>query len=103
MIVLGEITELGISQLNATTVMVAYPGSSAEMFAIINGLSFKALGGDLDSDGRATAADALMVLRHAANMAIIEDEIMLMSADMNSDGSVDARDALDILKKAAGL
>lgn len=102
-IVSGETTELGLSQLNATTVMVAYPGSSAEMFAIINGLSFKALGGDLDSDGRATATDALMVLKHAANMAIIEDEIMLMSADVNSDGNVDARDALDILKKAAGL
>lgn len=102
-IVLGETTEIGLSELSADTVMVAYPGSSAEMFALINGLTFKSLGGDLDSDGRATASDALMVLKHAASMEIIKDEIMLMSADVNSDNKVDALDALDILKKAAGI
>ena len=90
-------------QLEPEVIVAGYTGSSAEMHAIINAFTFRALGGDVDSDGMVTAADALMILKHAAGLEKFEDDILLLSGDLNSDETVDASDALEVLKKAAGL
>lgn len=103
LIVLGKDTIIGFSDLNSTVVMAGYSGSSAEMFALVNSLTFIAMGGDLNSDGMINAADALLVLKHAAGVERLTGEILLMSADVNGDDIIDATDALDILKKAVGL
>lgn len=103
LLVLGSTTEIGNSQLNETVIIAGYPGSSAEMLALVNGLTFRALGGDVNSDGLVNANDALFVLKHAAGLEKFTDEIILASADMNTDEKIDASDALEILKKAAGL
>ena len=61
------------------------------------------LSGDVNIDGVVNAADALLVLKHAAKIQIIEDTDIISIADMNADGAVDAQDALIILKIAAKL
>jgi serine protease len=58
--------------------------------------------GDLDGDGKVTAADALLVLR----MAVQLDPVTaygLAHGDMNGDGKLTAADALLVLRKAVGL
>lgn len=59
--------------------------------------------GDVNKDGSINAADALLVLKHAAKVSIISEEKLLKAADINDDNNIDAKDALDILKIAAKL
>jgi hypothetical protein len=60
-----------------------------------------AVAGDAGCNGRADAADALLVLQHSA--AIISSVPCPASADVSRDGDVDAADAMIILQYAAGL
>ncbi len=54
--------------------------------------------GDLQDDGKVTAVDALLVLRHAVGKWG-NVQTMLQKADVNGDGYVNALDALQMLKR----
>lgn len=56
--------------------------------------------GDVDGDGSVDAKDALLVLKHAAKIELLENA---ESYDVSGNGSIDADDALIILKYAAKL
>lgn len=58
--------------------------------------------GDVNNDGKINAADALLVLRHGAKIALL-DENQMVVADVTKEGTVNAEDALGILRYAAGL
>lgn len=58
--------------------------------------------GDANCDGTINARDATAVLKHAAQLELLEG-VGLANADVNSDGMINAKDATQILKIAAGL
>ena len=58
--------------------------------------------GDVDGDGKITAADARQVLRRAAQLILFTTE-QDARADVDKDGKVTARDARIILRYSAGL
>ena len=58
--------------------------------------------GDLNFDGKVTAADARLILRSSAQLQILTKAQMSV-ADINGDGKVNALDARLALRKAAGL
>ncbi len=57
--------------------------------------------GDVDGDGKVSAADALEVLKSVVGKVTLTDE-QIVVADVDGSGKVDAADALDILKKVVG-
>ncbi len=57
--------------------------------------------GDVDGDGRVSAADALTALQASVGKVTLTDE-QKQRADMDSDGKVTASDAHEILKKSTG-
>lgn len=61
------------------------------------------LAGDVNLNSIVDASDALLVLKHAAKLQVIDDGDIINVADMNDDGVIDATDALTILKIAAKL
>ena len=61
-----------------------------------------AIKGDVNKDGLINAADALMVLKHAARLEILAEDLYEV-ADITVDEMIDAKDALKILKIAAKL
>ena len=70
-------------------------------------LSFKELPddfikGDVNGDGKVTAADARKALRGSAGLEKLSAEEQ-KAADMNGDGKVTAADAREILRKSSGL
>lgn len=58
--------------------------------------------GDVNADESINAADALLVLRHAAKIAVL-DEAEQLAADVTKEGDINANDALLILKLAAKI
>ncbi|MCL2018339.1 MAG: dockerin type I domain-containing protein [Oscillospiraceae bacterium] len=58
--------------------------------------------GDVNGDGKITARDALLILKHVSGKEIITGNA-LEAADVNGDGKVDANDALTILKFVTGM
>lgn len=70
----------------------ADPGSSEEPYLL----------GDVNKDGSVNAIDALMVLKHAAKLELLNDEQRLI-ANLDGNESIDAKDALKILRIAAKL
>lgn len=58
--------------------------------------------GDVNDDTNINATDALMVLKHAAKIEILEGDA-LFAGDVTDDSKLDATDALDILKYAAHI
>lgn len=58
--------------------------------------------GDLDSDGKVTAADARLVLRAAANLEKYTG-VYFLAADTDSDGKISASDARKTLRVAANI
>jgi hypothetical protein len=59
--------------------------------------------GDIDGYGTIQAADASIVLRHVAGIALITNPAALWAADASGDGTITAFDAALILQAAAGL
>ncbi len=59
--------------------------------------------GDVDTSNSVDASDALIVLKHAAKLEIIAEELPLVLADITKDTVIDSSDALEILKVAAKL
>ena len=57
--------------------------------------------GDMDSDGKLTSADALMVLKIVEGELEPTDEQRLL-ADVNGDGKIDSNDARIILRRSVG-
>ncbi len=57
--------------------------------------------GDVNSDTKVDAKDALLVLRIAVNK-YTPDATQKLAADVTGDGNINAKDALEILKKAVG-
>lgn len=58
--------------------------------------------GDVNSDGRIDAVDALLALRHYAHLEQLGNT-QQMAADVNADSKIDANDALKILRIYAKL
>ncbi len=60
------------------------------------------LEGDVNNDGKVTAADARTVLRAAAKLENLSGQQKL-NADIDGDGEITAADAREVLREAAGL
>ena len=58
--------------------------------------------GDVDQNGTIDSSDALMVLKHIVNIAVL-DENQIKTADTTHDGEINTLDALKILKYIVGL
>ncbi len=58
--------------------------------------------GDIDADGKVTAADARLALRYSVSLDNPDEEQIIL-ADYNEDGSVTAADARIILRVSVGL
>ena len=98
-------------------VIVCYPGSYAETYADNNNIEYQLIGakanevtetsdipimGDVDSDGKVTTADSLLVLRNSVGLHELDD-IKLIAADVDSDGIVTSSDSLFILRYCVGF
>ena len=78
--------------------------------AIVNGFKFKfgnyeytfIIKGDVNADGKISAADARTILRIAAKLEN-PDEVTKESADINSDGKITSSEARNVLRFAAKL
>lgn len=60
------------------------------------------LKGDVDSDGKITAADARTILRASAGLENLS-AAQKKTADVNNDGKITAADAREVLRESAGL
>lgn len=58
--------------------------------------------GDINKDGKNTAADSRLILRYAAGLEDFDDE-NIFNADYNGDGNITAADARSSLRVSAGL
>lgn len=58
--------------------------------------------GDVNSDGKANSTDALAILRHSVQMAVMEDACQLKASDINHDGNINSTDALIVLQLTVG-
>ena len=58
--------------------------------------------GDANNDGKVTAADARIILRHSAKIELLPDAVLHL-ADVNGDGKVNASDARIALRMASKL
>lgn len=59
--------------------------------------------GDVNDDGKISARDALLVLKHVARISELDSEQQLKAADVGGEGYIDSLDALEIIKYVAGL
>ncbi|MEG1846654.1 MAG: leucine-rich repeat protein, partial [Oscillospiraceae bacterium] len=79
-------------------------GSAAEIYAIERQINFRlplSLG-DVNGDGKVTAADAILALRAEAKLITLSQE-ELWAADVTGDSEVTAADAIKILRFEAKL
>ena len=58
--------------------------------------------GDVNGDGMVNAADAVLIMRHALSLELLEGDA-LIAADYNGDGSITTVDALTVLRASLGL
>ena len=58
--------------------------------------------GDVNGDGKVTAADARTILRAASKLENLSEE-QKKTADVNNDGKITAADAREVLRKSSGL
>ena len=58
--------------------------------------------GDVNGDGTVNAADAVLIMRHALSLELLEGDA-LIAADYNGDGSITTVDALTVLRASLGL
>ena len=94
------------------TVIYGYAGSYAQQWAAEKGRTFVALEGpadagirgDVNGDGRVTAADARLALRKAVGLEQYADgSAQFLACDADGNGKVTAADARKILRAAVGL
>lgn len=86
----------------AHTLTVRFGDAEAETGFTVNAAPFTP--GDVDLDGRVTAADARLALRVAVGLEnVIEGAVYFRAADMSADGGVTAEDARLVLRRAVGL
>ncbi len=74
-------------------------------YSVIGGINtnyYISVTGDLDSDGKVTAADARIIIRAAAKLETLNG-VYFTAADVNSDGKILATDARKTLLVAAGI
>lgn len=105
-----SIIEFGINN-SATEYVNPLTGSSATGFALSTWVkntnkyvappTYELLG-DVNADSNINANDALGILKHVANLELLDDTAVLF-ADVNGDTIANANDALDILKYVAKL
>ena len=79
-----------------------YPETQALSYAEEHEIPFILLDGikgDVDSDGTATSADALLILRSSVGLTTLSP-YKLTLADINSDGTADSADALEVLRRS---
>lgn len=88
----------GIALALAITLAVPAVIANLSIVSADNSIAY----GDVNKDGYDDAQDALLVLKHAAKLSLLSDDIIGV-ADVNADTLIDAQDALWILKKAAKL
>ncbi|MDR3295092.1 MAG: S8 family serine peptidase [Clostridiales Family XIII bacterium] len=90
----------------ATVTLTATAGGNFSGTASVNFTIEAAFGGagsgDLDSDGAATIADALLAAGAVLNSGLL-NEAQKLAADMDNDGRITMADVILIAKKAAGL
>lgn len=72
-------------------------GTYAVMLSEYSGLS-----GDMNNDGKLTAADATAILKYVVGLSD-NGKHNLLAADFDGNGKINARDALTILKRVVGL
>ena len=58
--------------------------------------------GDIDSNGKVDATDALLALQHSVHITTLDSDAF-KAADVNLDNKVDANDALGILQFSVGI
>lgn len=86
-------TKCLLSILLAMAVLVcSYPAGVASTLVM----------GDINSDGKIDAADALLALQSSVALRVLSAEEKSM-AEVNADGKIDAADALMILQRSVGL
>ena len=90
----GEVYYISIEAINAEVL-----GSCDYS---LNLISENIIQGDINSDGKVNASDALAVLKHSAKIQLISKDLWNV-ADINEDSKVDAEDALEILRIAAKI
>lgn len=76
--------------------------AAAAVFAGMSAAGALLAFGDMNGDGKVTASDARIILRHAARLENIEDAL-LPAADADGDGRISASDARTVLRYAAKL
>ena len=94
----GVVTGLNVG--TATVTATTTDGSFAASVTVR--VSSSAPLGDVNNDGEADAADALLILRSSVRLIALT-EAQKSVADVNGDGSIDAGDAVLILRYDAGL
>ena len=72
------------------------------MMFLLNIVSYAGYLGDVNNDGKITAADARIILRVSAKLDKLDNE-KLAVADMNVDGKITAADARTVLRMSAKL
>ena len=60
------------------------------------------INGDVNLDGLVNTGDAVLVLRHVAELITLNGQAAL-NADVNQDGNINTGDAVKILRHVAGL
>ena len=58
--------------------------------------------GDNNGDGKINSTDALAVLKHSVQSAVMEDSSKLNASDLDRDGKINSSDALAILQISVG-
>lgn len=98
---------LGIDRL--TTHTRWYPKKTCPIYILPHWDAFKNLveaymyeAGDIDMDGKVTAADARLALRAAVNAEKLSD-VQKIIADTDGDGKITSADARDILRESVGM
>lgn len=78
-------------------------GSPAEEFANAYGYNFvSVMKGDLDSNGKITVADAVLIQKHIANINTLSD-IQLLAGDIDKNDNITVADAVLIQKHIANI
>lgn len=59
--------------------------------------------GDNTGDGKINSSDALAVLQHSVQQAVMQEDYLINASDVNFDGKINSSDALSILQISVGI